>query len=306
MNHQAAITKTLIVIAGPTAVGKTAVAIKLAQQLHTEIVSADSRQFYREMSIGTAKPTEEELAAIKHHFINSHSITESFSVGDFEKQCLQLLDELFKTHDKVIMAGGSGLFIQAVTKGFDDLPVADTAIREQLNIELAEKGIQFFQERLKNVDPDYYTQVDLNNPQRLIRALEVFETTGKPFSSYRKAITNKRPFGVIEIGLDLPREVLYNRINQRVDIMISEGLVEEVRSLLPYRHLNALNTVGYSELFGYFDGKTDLDTAIALIKQNTRRFAKRQLTWFRKNKEIKWLMTDRSDLLDAILQELTY
>lgn len=297
-------TKTLIVIEGPTAAGKTAIAIKLAQQLKTEIISADSRQFYREMIIGTAKPTDEELAAAKHHFINSHSVTESFNVGDFEKQSLQLLDELFKTHDKVIMAGGSGLFIQAVTKGFDDLPVANTAIREKLKLELAEKGIQFLQDQLKNTDPDYYNQVDLNNPQRLIRALEVFETTGKPFSSYRKAVTNKRSFDCIKIGLDLPREVLYQRINQRVDDMIAQGLVEEVRSLLPYRHLNALNTVGYSELFGYFDGKNDLNTAIELVKQNTRRFAKRQLTWFRKDKEIKWLMADDVELISIILEHI--
>lgn len=305
MNHQLS-SKTLIVIAGPTAVGKTAVAIKLAQQLKTEIISADSRQFYREMAIGTAKPSDEELAAVKHHFIDSHSITESFSVGDFEKECLKLLEELFKTHDQIIMVGGSGLFIQAVTKGFDELPVANAETRERLNQELAEKGIEFLQTKLKAADPDYYAQVDLNNPQRLVRALEVFETTGKPFSSYRKAVANKRPFRVIEIGLDLPRELLYQRINQRVDNMMDQGLVEEVRSLLPYRHLNALNTVGYSELFDYFDGKTDLNTATDLIKQNTRRFAKRQLTWFRKNKEIKWLMADRPDLIDVISEELSY
>jgi len=299
-------TKTLIVIAGPTAVGKTAIAIELAKQLKTEIISADSRQFYREMSIGTAKPTDKELAAAKHYFINSHSINENFSVGDFEKQSLQLLDELFKTNDKVIMAGGSGLYIQAVTKGFDDLPVADEAIRIHLNQELAEKGIQFLQDALKTADPDYYQQVDLNNPQRLIRALEVFESTGKPFSSFRKATVNKRPFNCIKIGLDLPREMLYRRINQRVDDMIDQDLIEEARSLLPYRHLNALNTVGYSELFDHFEGKTDLDTAIELIKQNTRRFAKRQLTWFRKDKEIKWFMADSPGLTDLILKELSY
>ncbi|HEY4197249.1 MAG TPA: tRNA (adenosine(37)-N6)-dimethylallyltransferase MiaA [Mucilaginibacter sp.] len=305
MNHQPSL-KTLIVIAGPTAAGKTAVAIKLAQLLNTEIISADSRQFYREMTIGTAKPTDEELAAATHYFVNSHSITESFNVGDFEKQSLQLLNELFKTHDKVIMAGGSGLFIQAVSQGFDELPVADRGIREKLNQDFVEKGIQFLQDELKIADPDYYNQVDLNNPQRLIRALEVFEATGKPFSSYRKATVNKRPFDCIKIGLDLQRDILYERINQRVDAMIEEGLVEEVRSLLPYRHLNALNTVGYSELFDYFDGKTDLNTAIELIKQNTRRFAKRQLTWFRKDKEIKWIMAGDPDLIPAILKELPY
>ncbi|MDO3625949.1 tRNA (adenosine(37)-N6)-dimethylallyltransferase MiaA [Mucilaginibacter sp. BT774] len=294
--------KKLIIIAGPTAVGKTAAAIKVAQQLQTEIISADSRQFYREMSIGTAKPDAEELAQAKHYFIDSHSITENFTVGDFEKQSLQLLDELFKTYDQVIMVGGSGLYIQAVTQGFDDLPTVDPEIRERLNQELAEKGVQHLQAKLKVADPDYHQQVDLNNPQRLIRALEIFEATGNPFSSYRKATINKRPFEIVKIALNLPRELLYNRINQRVDLMVKEGLVEEVRSLLPYRHLNALNTVGYSELFDYFDGKTDLDTAISLIKQNTRRFAKRQLTWFRKDKDIKWLDAASENLPESIIK----
>jgi len=306
MNHLLSSPKKLIVIAGPTAVGKTAAAIKLAQLLQTEIISADSRQFYREMSIGTAKPDAAELVQAKHHFIDSHSIKESFTVGDFEKEALQLLDELFKTHDKVIMVGGSGLFIQAVTQGFDNLPTAEPKIREQLNNEFAEKGIEYLQQRLKGADPDYYDQVDLNNPQRLIRALEVFEATGKPFSSYRKATINTRPFESIKIVLDLPREELYNRINQRVDIMIEQGLVEEVRSLLLYRHLNALNTVGYSELFNYFDGNTDLQTAIDLIKQNTRRFAKRQLTWFRKDKEMKWLMANDPNLIGGIIKQASY
>ena len=305
MNHYPS-PKKLIVIAGPTAVGKTAIAIKLAQQLKTAIISADSRQFYREMSIGTAKPYPEELVQAKHYFINSHSITENFTVGDFEKQVLELLDKLFKTHDQVIMAGGSGLFIQAVTQGFDELPVADPTTRSRLNQELTEKGIQYLQEKLKTADPVYYSQVDLNNPQRLIRALEVFETTGKPFSSYRKSATNKRSFEIIKTGLNLPREVLYERINERVDIMIKQGLVDEVRALLPYRQSNALNTVGYSELFDYFDGKTDLDTAINLIKQNTRRFAKRQLTWFRKDKEIKWMMSDDPNIIENILQEVSH
>lgn len=306
MNHSPDSAKTLIVIAGPTAVGKTAAAIKLARQLNTEIISADSRQFYREMSIGTAKPDAEELSQAKHHFIDSHSITENFTVGDFEKQALQLLDELFKTHDDVIMVGGSGLFIQAVTQGFDDLPTANPAIRERLNQLFAERGIEYLQDKLKTADPYYYQEVDLNNPQRLIRALEVFEATGKPFSSYRKAIRNRRPFETVKIALNLPREILYDYINQRVDLMVKRGLIEEVRALLPYRHLNALNTVGYSELFDYFDGKIDLDTAISLIKQNTRRFAKRQLTWFRKDKEIKWLMADDPKLIATIVQGLSY
>jgi tRNA dimethylallyltransferase len=281
--------KTLIVIAGPTAVGKTDTAIQLAKHYHTVIVSADSRQFYREMSIGTAKPNADELAAAKHYFIDSHSITESFSVGDFEKAALALLDELFKQHDIVILAGGSGLYIKAICEGFDELPTADPGIRHRLNQDFTEKGIHFLQEQLKTADPDYYGEVDLNNPQRLIRALEVFETTGKPFSSFRTSAINKRPFNIIKFGLNLPREILYNRINQRVDAMVKLGLIDEVKSLLPYRHLNALNTVGYSELFDYLDGKTDLDRALELIKQNTRHFAKRQLTWFNKDKEFIWL-----------------
>ena len=281
--------KKLIVVVGPTASGKTAYAIELAKKYDTEIISADSRQFFREMSIGTAKPTPEELSQAKHHFIDSHSIMDSFSVGDFEKQALAVLDDIFKTHDAAIMAGGSGLYIKAVCEGFDDLPVASTGIRERLNREFEEKGITLLQEKLKVADPVYYDEVDLNNPQRLIRALEVWESTGRPFSSYRKAEAAQRPFEIKKIGLDLPREVLYQRINDRVDEMVKHGLVEEVRSLLPYRHLNALNTVGYSELFDHFDGKTDPNTAIALIKQNTRRFAKRQLTWFRKDTGIRWL-----------------
>lgn len=297
--------KTLIVIAGPTASGKTAAAIQLAQHYNTVIVSADSRQFFREMSIGTAKPTEAELAAAPHYFINSHSITEPFSVGDFERQCMQVLDELFKKHDVVILVGGSGLYIKAITEGFDELPTADPDIRDRLNTELAANGIAALQERLKEVDPAYYAEVDINNPQRVIRALEVYEATGNPISSYRKSTINKRPFNIIKFGLDMPREKLYDRINLRVDIMVKDGLVEEVAALTPYRSYNALNTVGYSELFNYFDGKTDVDTAIAAIKQNTRRFAKRQLTWFRKDKEIIWMDASNEKLVDNLLAEIT-
>ncbi|GAB3938525.1 tRNA (adenosine(37)-N6)-dimethylallyltransferase MiaA [Mucilaginibacter myungsuensis] len=285
-------TKTLIVIAGPTAGGKTAAGIALAQKLGTEIISADSRQFYREMSIGTAKPTPEELAQAKHHFIGSHSIHDSFNVGDFEQHGLALLDELFKKHDTLIMVGGSGLYVKAICEGFDQFPDIDPDIRERMNSELAQMGIAHLQERLKEVDPDYYAQVDINNPQRIIRALEVFEGTGKPFSSFRKAASNPRPFNIIKYGILWPREELYNRINRRVDLMIEAGLIDEVKSVLPYRHLNALNTVGYSEIFDYLDGRTDLPTAIEAIKQNTRRFAKRQMTWFNKDKEIKWVSPD--------------
>lgn len=294
--------KTLIVVAGPTAVGKTAAAIKLARYFNTVVVSADSRQFFSEMSIGTAKPDTEELAAAKHYFINSHSISESFSVGDYEKQGLTLLDELFKIHDKVILAGGSGLYIKAICEGFDDLPVADPAVREKLNLELEEKGITTLQEKLKQVDLNYYNEVDLNNPQRIIRALEVFETSGKPFSSYRNATINKRPFNIIKLALDMPREKLYARINMRVDQMVKQGLVDEVSALLPYRELNALNTVGYSELFDHFDGKISLDEALAMIKQNTRRFSKRQLTWFRKDKDFIWFDADALNVTDQMIK----
>ncbi|MFA6249442.1 MAG: tRNA (adenosine(37)-N6)-dimethylallyltransferase MiaA [Mucilaginibacter sp.] len=304
MNHELSPNKTLIVIAGPTASGKTAAAIQLAQHYNTVIVSADSRQFFREMSIGTAKPTEAELAAAPHYFINSHSITEPFSVGDFERQCMQLLDELFKKHDVVILVGGSGLYIKAITEGFDELPTADPDIRDRLNTELSANGIASLQERLKQVDPAYYAEVDINNPQRVIRALEVYEATGNPISSYRKSTVNKRPFNIIKFGLDMAREKLYDRINQRVDIMVKDGLVEEVASLTPYRSYNALNTVGYSELFNYFDGKTDVDTAIAAIKQNTRRFAKRQLTWFRKDKEIIWMDAGDEKLVDSMIAKI--
>lgn len=305
MSHESQ--KTLIVIAGPTAIGKTAAAIQLAHYFNTVIISADSRQFYREMSIGTAKPTIEELSAAKHYFIDTHSITESFTVADFEKQALELLDDLFKTRDVVILAGGSGLYIKAICEGFDNIPSVEPEIRERLNQLVAEKGIGYLQEKLKIADPVYYEQADIQNPQRVIRALEVFEGTGQPFSSFRVAGINKRPFNIIKIGLDMPRELLYARVNERVDHMIQQGLVDEVKSLLPYRHLNALNTVGYSELFDYFDGKSDLDVVVESIKQNTRRFAKRQLTWFRKDKDINWFGADeilKEKLLAFLLDQL--
>jgi tRNA dimethylallyltransferase len=280
--------KYLISVVGPTAVGKTAAAIQLANHYHTEILSADSRQLFCEMNIGTAKPTADELRQAHHHFINTHKVTAPFSVGDFEKQGIAVLEQLFIKHNIAIMAGGSGLYVNAIVNGFDDLPTAPPKIRDELNQLLATKGIDFLQQKLLSSDPIYYGQVDLNNPQRLIRALEVYQSTGKPYSSYRTGSLVKRDFSAIKIGLDLPREELYNRINRRVDLMIANGLVDEVKSLTQYRNLNALNTVGYTEIFNYLDGKTDLPAAIALIKQNTRRFAKRQLTWFRKDKDIQW------------------
>ncbi len=297
---------TLIVIAGPTAVGKTAAAIQVAQKYHTEIISADSRQFYIEMNTGTAKPSIEELNTIKHHFINSHSISELFSVGDFEKQGLELLDGLFKNHDVVVMAGGSGLYINAICNGFDDLPKANAELREKLNLEYQEKGIEHLQAQLKTNDPVYYAEVDIFNPQRIIRALEVYYTSGIPFSSYRGKQAKTRPFKIIKIGLNTSREQLYAQINHRVDQMIQAGLVEEVNALSPYRDLNALNTVGYSELFQYLDGAVSLVEAIEKIKQNTRRFAKRQLTWFKKDEQINWFSpADMPAILSFLDAQLT-
>lgn len=280
--------KTLIVIVGPTAIGKTSLAIDLANRYQTEIISADSRQFFKEMSIGTAKPSKEELAAAKHHFINSHSINTLFSTGDFELEALTLIDQLFNIHDILIMVGGSGLYIDSVCKGLDQLPEIDLIIREQLNEKFANEGIIPIQNQLKEVDPEYFAKVDQSNPQRMIRGLEVFLSTGQKLSSFLTANKKERPFNIIKIGLNANRDIVYDRINQRVDLMMEEGLLDEVKSLMPYRHLNALKTVGYAELFDYLDGKIDLSSAVAMIKQNTRRFAKRQLTWFRRDESTVW------------------
>ncbi|SKB28103.1 tRNA (adenosine(37)-N6)-dimethylallyltransferase MiaA [Daejeonella lutea] len=299
--------KTLVVIAGPTAIGKTGLAIKLAQHYNTEIISADSRQFYREMEIGTAKPSPEELKAAKHHFVNSLSITQNFNVGDFEREALARIDLLFNKNNVVILAGGSGLFIDAVIRGFDELPQSSKDIRDDLNKLLESKGISTLQEMLKEVDPVYFNEVDLNNPQRIIRALEVFKATSKPFSAFRSKIKKVRPFNIVLVGLNLQREILYNNINRRVDLMVNAGLIEEVESLIPYRTLNPLNTVGYSELFQYFDGNLSLEDAIEKIKQNTRRFAKRQLTWFSKSGEYHWFQPHEIEkiirYLDSVLDD---
>ncbi len=297
-----ALDKTLIVVVGPTAIGKTALAIKLAQFYQTEIISADSRQFFKEMHIGTAKPSNEELATAHHHFINSHSIQTLFSTGDFESQALQLMDELFKKHKVLIMVGGSGLYIDAVCKGLDDLPEIDLSIREALNEKLATEGIETIKKQLQESDPEYYEKVDQSNPQRMIRGLEVVLSTGKKLSSFLTAKKKQRPFQIIKIGLNMDRALLYDRINHRVDLMMEAGLLEEAKLLLPHRQYNALNTVGYSELFDYFDGKTDLTSAVAMIKQNTRRFAKRQLTWFRRDENTAWFQPNQ---VEEIIQYLS-
>ncbi|OWW24895.1 tRNA (adenosine(37)-N6)-dimethylallyltransferase MiaA [Zobellia sp. OII3] len=298
--------KILLSVVGPTAIGKTKLAIALAQYFKTEIISADSRQFFKEMKIGTAVPTTEELAGAQHHFIQHISIFDSYSVGDFERDALQLLDKLFKTHDIVAMVGGSGLYTKAVTEGLDDFPKVDPKIREQLNQELSEKGIESLQAELQKRDQNYYEKVDLNNPHRLIRALEICIGTETPYSSFLSQSKKKRPFETLTIGIEADRKLIYERINKRVDLMVADGLIDEARKLMEHRHLNALQTVGYRELFTYFEkegeGKAtaeDLNFALDEIKKNTRRFAKRQLTWFKRNEETLWVTHD-SAFKDAI------
>lgn len=268
-------------------------AIELAKHYSTEVISADSRQFYVELNIGTAKPSAEELASAKHHFINSHHIHEHYSAGDFEREALAKLDELFQKKDIVILVGGSGLFVKALCEGLDNLPQPSAGVRETLNEQLKKEGLEGMQERLKQVDPEYYHQIDISNPQRVIRALEVYESTGKPFSYFRKNQVNKRPFQILPIGLYTDREVLYQRINSRVDSMIDDGLLQEVQSLYYYKNRPALLTVGYVELFDYLEGKLTLDESVDRIKQNSRRYAKRQITWFKKMKDISWFEPGR-------------
>ncbi len=274
--------KYLIVVCGPTASGKTALAIQLAQYFNTEILSCDSRQFYREMSIGTAKPDLEELAAVKHHFINNLSIYDAYNAGDYEAEALKLLDKLYEKNNVVIMAGGTGMYIKAVCEGLDDFPEVPEEVKNALQQVFELKGIEALQEELKEKDLNYYKKVDLNNPHRLIRALGICRASGRPYSTFLNAPKAQRYFDSIYIQIDWEREALYDRINRRVDIMMKGGLLDEVKSLLKDQHLNALQTVGYQELFDYLNGRTNLDKAILNIKQNTRRYAKRQITWFKK------------------------
>lgn len=294
-------TKYLISIIGPTAIGKTALSIKLAKYFNTEIISADSRQFFKEMQIGTAAPSIEELGAVKHHFIHHKSIQDHYNVGAFEKDALKALNNLFKTQDVVIMVGGSGLYVDAVTKGLDDFPEVDSSVRETLNTNLQNKGLPFLQNQLKELDPVAYNTIATDNPHRVIRALEVCIGTGKPYSSFLNKKNINRNFKTITIGLTADRETIYNRINQRVDIMMQQGLLNEVKNLLPFKDLNALNTVGYKELFNYLDGNWTLDFAISEIKKNSRRFAKRQLTWFKKDESTLWIdsLTDNESIIES-------
>ncbi len=275
--------KKLIIIGGPTASGKTDCAIQLAQHFGTEILSADSRQFYKEMSIGTAKPQLSDLAKAKHHFIGNLSIHDAYSVGDFERDALAVLETIFETHDTAIMVGGTGLYIRAVCEGLDVFPEVPLSIRDEFEDIFQKQGIEPLQKLLQEVDYEYFTKADIQNPMRLIRALSVWKVSGQPFSSFRSGNKVERIFTPIYIALDLPREVLYDRINRRVDLMMVEGLLEEAKSLYPYKDLNALQTVGYTELFAHFYGEMTLDEAVDKIKQHTRNYAKRQMTWFRKN-----------------------
>ena len=280
---------TLIVIAGPTASGKTATAIEVAKALNTVIINADSRQFYKEMSIGTAVPTPKELQEVKHYFVQHISILDHYDVAAYEKDVMILLRKLFMEHDQVVLTGGSGLFIDAVCKGIDAMPDIDKAVRQKVEQLFRDGGLTALQQEVQRLDPEYWTIVDRKNPRRLQRALEVCYQTGKTFTSFRTSTSAKRDFDIVKYALLWDKQQLYNRINLRVEQMLSQGLVEEARRLYPYRKYNALNTVGYKELFDYFDGKTNLMEAIEQIKLNTRHYAKRQMTWLRRDQEYNWI-----------------
>lgn len=293
--------KFLIVIAGPTGIGKTGLSINIAGKLHAEIISADSRQFYRELGIGAAAPTTEQLEAVKHHCVGNKSVKDYYSIYKFEQDVLDILQNIYLKSDTAIMTGGSGLYIDAVCKGVDDIPDIDESIRKDVLHKYREEGVEGIRFEIKKLDPDYYDIADLKNPKRLIRALEVCKMTGKAFSSFRTGLSVKRTFNIIQIGLNRDRKELYDLINLRVDNMINKGLVKEAKALFEHRGLNSLNTVGYKELFPYFEGVYSLERAIDLIKRNSRRYAKRQLTWFNKNKNIRWFHPDDQEgILDYL------
>lgn len=292
----------LIVVIGPTAIGKTSLAIKIAQHYNCDIISCDSRQFYKEMTIGTAVPSIEEQQAAKHHFIQNISIENTYSVGDFERDAIHKLDELFQNNRIQVMVGGSGLYVNAIINGLDDFPDVDSSIRENLNNDLENKGLPYLQDLLKELDPIHYDKVAIDNPQRVIRALEICIGTGQAYSSFLNKKENNRNFTPIIIGLEADREEMYNRINHRVDIMMNNGLLNEAKNLYPYKDNNALQTVGYRELFSFFDNEFSLDFAIEEIKKNTRRFAKRQITWFKRTENVLWFnyKTDSEIIFETI------
>lgn len=295
--------KYLISIGGPTAVGKTAFSIKVAKALKTEIISADSRQLYRHMTIGTAKPDANELAAVPHYFIDILEPDTDYNAGQFERDALKLLDQLYQTHQAVVVAGGSGMYMQALERGMDQMPQVPARIREDLNQELNLNGLVSLVDELKKCDPLYWQEVDQQNPARILRALEVCRATGLSYSSFRKQEYPERPFTTIKIALERPREELYRRIDLRMDQMIEQGLFQEAERLYPYRQLNALQTVGYQEIFGFLEGKWNREEAIRLLKRNSRRYAKRQLTWFKKDSQVRWFHPDQFDKALAFLYE---
>lgn len=297
--------KTVILIAGPTAVGKTAVAIQLAKHFHTEIISADSRQCFKEISIGVAKPSAEELKEVKHYFINSHSIHETITAASYEKYALDAVAEIFHQYDIAVMVGGTGLYIKAFCEGMDEIPAADEVLRIELQQQYQQHGLEWLQQQLQQYDPLFAEKGEMQNPQRMLRALEVVRSTGESILSFRKGEKQQRNFNIIKIGLDLPREELYQRINHRVDMMMEEGLLKEAKEVYPLRHLNALQTVGYRELFDYFDGNCSLEKAIDKIKQNSRHYAKRQLTWFRRDEAAKWFHPSQlQEIIEYVSQQI--
>lgn len=287
--------KTLIVLLGPTGVGKTAISLRLARMFHCPIVSSDSRQFYRELKIGTAAPTPFELSQATHYFVGTHSVFDKYNAGQYELDVMELLQSLFEKHDAVILSGGSMMYIDAVCNGIDDIPTVDDATREYWKAEYATKGLEFIQEELKRLDPKHYAEVDPKNHKRILHALEICTITGKPFSDIRTGVKKQRPFEIVKIGLNREREELYNRINLRVDQMMTDGLPEEAKPFFPHRELNTLNTVGYKEIFEYMAGNWSLDYAVNMIKQNSRHYAKKQLSWFNRDKEIRWFHPENED-----------
>lgn len=287
--------KTLIVITGPTAVGKTALCLDVAKHFDIPIINADSRQIFRELKIGTARPTEEQMRQVHHDFVGMLGLEDYYSASLFEQQVLALLEQQFLTRDYALMAGGSMMYIDAVCDGIDDIPTIDDETRTTMKRRLAEEGLEALCEELRQLDPEYYEIVDRQNPRRVVHALEICQMTGKTYSSFRKREKRERPFDIIKIGLNRPREELYERINKRVDQMMADGLLEEARSLYPKRHLNALNTVGYKELFDYLDGRWPLEEAVERIKGNTRRYARKQLTWYKKDEQIRWFHPDDTE-----------
>lgn len=305
--RQVASEKTLLVLLGPTGVGKTDISLQLAEHFRCPVISSDSRQFYKELKIGTAAPDEQQLLRVKHYFIGSHSIHDEYNAGQYEIDVMELLQKLFLEHDVVMLVGGSMMYIDAVCNGIDDIPSVDAETRKFWTLQLEEKGAEFIKNELKRLDPVHYNEVDLNNTKRILHALEICSITGKPFSEIRTGIRKNRPFNIVKIGLNLPREELYERINQRVIQMMKDGLLEEAKQYYQFRHLNTLNTVGYKELYEYMDGKCTIEFAVNMIQQDSRRYAKRQMSWFNRDNEIVWFHPqDKDALFNFINQRINF